>query len=312
MESESTWLAGLRCYSSNVTATSSKLTYFGHDPGVCREVSRWTRISVKGPLASSREELNEPKPVSAAGSCHRSHQSDSSCQSCARVTHAEHGMTPSQPKDRHNPVVDVAFLAELGGSPSKVEDRIGLIRGAVEILGSGSLSGSVQVTTYGYHDHEFSRGMRTRPVVIGFYGQSVRAAQQALSLPRKWRGSPILYSAAAPVEDALYELSNHNEQWRAEARHVLAIVGRRPPHPYPQGTAINSCPFKCDWHELLKSLREQHSLENVAVTENYPSCGDAYVKQAWSELGKNGISNLEATNPGDLLQALGLSHLFGN
>ena len=217
------------------------------------------------------------------------------------------GADPSRHEDRHAPMVDVALLVELGGSAAQVENRMGLIRRVAEALDSGTSSESVQVTTYGYYDHGFSRTDITKPVVVGFDWQPIGTAREALAFPGKWSPTPVSYTHAAPVEDALYELSSHNGLWRAGARHVLIVVGLRPPHPYPQeASAVYPCPFKRDWHSLLKSLRQEHSVENVAVIGDYPPSGEDYVQRAWSELGKNGKFNIETTSPEDLLRALGL------
>jgi hypothetical protein len=200
--------------------------------------------------------------------------------------------------------LDVAVLVELGGASADVAARVGLARGVVRKF-RGVPDARVRIGVLGYREHygpyhknsNLDPGREGRALVIG--ARLSKPSEAASVLDRDgWRDSvPIVHPYAAPVEDALRELADDKWGWRPDARHVVIIIGRRPPHPdqYPErredhaphGDDLRPCRYGIRWQEVLSQL-SKHQVELHAVLDQVPAPG--YDARTWRDFGASQAS----------------------
>lgn len=118
------------------------------------------------------------------------------------------------------------------------------------------------------------------------------------------------HAFAAPLEDALYAAAR-SRMWRADARHILLVVGSRPPHPWRQGSDLAlPCTHGWDWEESLRGLREGRRARVVAVHDPYPPPRSwrrqslDRLRHAWRELGRQHYFELGAHGAEDVASAV--------
>jgi hypothetical protein len=143
-------------------------------------------------------------------------------------------LVPRMPKDlpKLDQKIDVAFLVELGGAPEVVERRVQLVRDIVgKLQAEADSPPAVQAAVFGYREHEGQLSnqakRRRESLVIGRGMGSTREILRTLRDEKLWRAVEIKNGRVAPVEDALDEL--RSESWRPGTRHVMCIIGSRPP-----------------------------------------------------------------------------------
>ncbi len=193
------------------------------------------------------------------------------------------------------PDIDLAFLAELGGSPAVVETRVNLVRAMVDRLRSSAGSAVVRAAVFGYRDHEALHRVRARDddekLVVGCGLGSVDIVRRELDRAELWRAVPIVSNRAAPIEDALRELLC-TSSWRLGVRHVVVILGSRPPHPPvadPGGGLTTPCPHGYAWEDYITALRERHSVDCLAVVESQLDITGRHEDRLWERLGEDGM-----------------------
>jgi cellulose biosynthesis protein BcsQ len=194
------------------------------------------------------------------------------------------------------PEIDIALLAELGGEEAAVERRIGLIRSVLDrLVDSASTETAIQAAVFGYREHDgpYRRDADKdhEKLIVGRELGSAQAARDVLSRQALWQAVRMMDGAAAPIEDALHELSR-TSSWRPEARHVLLIVGERPPRPPtfdPRNPLILPCPHRYAWNDELRTLRDDHLAVCMAVVDDGLDVGTSYRVNCWAELGEDGI-----------------------
>lgn len=209
--------------------------------------------------------------------------------------------------------VDVAFLVELGGSDATVERRLDRVRKIIDRLQADAHSASaIRAAMFGYRDHEGPYTIHTqddyRKLVIGQGIRSIDAVRRELDRADIWRAAPVVTNRAAPIEDALHELGR-KASWRSGVRHVIFILGSRPPHPQvadPDGGTITPCQNGYSWEKELAALRERHAVECVAVVENRPGVASHYENRSWARLAADGRFTVDASLE-RLLQAVGFA-----
>ncbi len=187
-------------------------------------------------------------------------------------------------------VLDLVLLVELGGEKDAVADRVGLAGGLVEAIDP---SADVRVAVVGYRDHgtkhHHSAKRRAgnpqeqddRDLLVGCALSSVDAVRGVLAEPGRWQ-AVLPRADAAPAEDALHLVAQPDWAWRPQARHVLVIVGRRPPHPArdrPGSGPAPACSYKYSWQVSLDRLRHDQDVRCFAVFSNRTR--PEGVEQAW-------------------------------
>ena len=191
--------------------------------------------------------------------------------------------------------MDIAFLVELGGSQPDVERRIDLVRSVIgRLQATVDAATAVQAAVIGYRDHlgRYRRHVaddRDR-LIVGCELGPIDAARQLLDREELWQAVPIISDLAAPVEDALHYLAN-TSSWRPAVRHVLVILGNRPPHPPavgPENGLIIPCPYRYAWEQDLSKLREHDSVACFAVIDNSGGSTNSYYAKSWGRLGEEG------------------------
>lgn len=213
--------------------------------------------------------------------------------------------------------VDLVLLVELGGDEERVAARVRLARGIVDALGGDP---AVRVAVVGYRDHfgkhrvdaiamEEQEG---EALVVGCGLSQVDSARYVFSRPERWKAVPVGDDHAAPLEDALQLIAGSKWTWRPEARHVLLVVGSRPPHPPKAGRygdVMLPCPHRYSWQDTLRLLRRYQAIECLAVLDHHTDPG--YSQQAWQELGAQGDFAAESATPEQLAQVVGLTARTG-
>jgi hypothetical protein len=201
--------------------------------------------------------------------------------------------------------LDLVLLVELGAAKAAkhVEARLRLVSGVVRIFCGMP---EVKIAVLGYRDH--LTGYRAD--AIGMSGQerealvvgSIRgfsAPEEARSMLQSvhWRAAQVGPDHAAPLEEALGVLMRATWKWRADARQVVIIIGRRPPHPpKPDGVSL-ACPNGKSWKIALERLRQRHhALRCIAVLDELPQPG--YAAMAWQALtAQGGLRTARGTSP---------------
>jgi hypothetical protein len=189
------------------------------------------------------------------------------------------------------PGLDLVLLVELGGAGQVVEARVQLARAVIdEFRGAAA---SVRIAVLGYRDH-FGRhhldaipdaDLEHEALIVGCKLSPVASARSMFQRRSRWAAVPIRDNHGAPVEDALQMLAGHMWNWDRGARHVLLIIGARPPHPpkaTPDGDPVLACPHRWSWRDTLDRLRAWYSVECFAVLDRPVTPG--YAEGAWYHL----------------------------
>jgi hypothetical protein len=210
--------------------------------------------------------------------------------------------------------VDLLLLVELGGEPDVVARRVALAADAVSRLeGAGT-----EIAVAGYRDHFHSyvpsaAAGRNR-LVVGCGLGPPGGARSLLARRDLWQAAEVGDDYAAPLEDALHWIEREGLAWRRDARHLLVVLGSRPPHPGDGNDHANPkaavCPYHHTWRDILGRLRRHHVVTCVAVRPEAEGLslarGDA--EHAWREFCAEGyFSPLEASSADELLAAIGLA-----
>ncbi|HLK79683.1 MAG TPA: hypothetical protein VKU77_39290 [Streptosporangiaceae bacterium] len=217
--------------------------------------------------------------------------------------------------------LDLVLLVELGGTEEAVAARVRLAQDVVDVLARAARDAagpepSVKVAAVGYRDHFGKHRVDVvgqpdaehQALVVGF--PLVRPARAASAFRRaeRWQAVPVRDYHAAPIEDALQVIIGSQWEWQAQARHVLLVIGGRPPHPAragPSGDAMLPCPHRFSWTGTLGRLRAAQAVECVAVLDRPATPG--YAEQAWQELGAQGSYPAGTVTAGQLGRMAGLA-----
>lgn len=211
--------------------------------------------------------------------------------------------------------LDVAFFIELAGHQEEVDSRLTLVRGVVDYLATASSASTVRVAVAGYRDHYSLTHHRDAEEedhqLVVLYPLAPIESARALLAPRKtWQAVPKQHYQVAPIEDALYALTQHEESWRRGARHMLIVVGSRPPHPPivdSTGRQPTPCPYGHDWQSDLTRMRTEHNIECVSVlSDNDVNKTTGYATKAWNELAASGLFTIDKAGMDRLVQSVGL------
>ena len=209
--------------------------------------------------------------------------------------------------------LDLVLMVELGGAEEDVAARVRLARGVVEAFRGAQ---ATRIAVMGYRDH-FGRhhvdaiavrAQETDALVVGCGLSTVPGALSMFQRPERWQAVPVGDDNAAPVEDALHMIADPRWDWRPAARHVLLVVGLRPPHPAkagPFGDMALPCPHRYSWPDMLGGLRDEQALECFAVLDHRPATG--YAEQAWRQFGAQGRLWRESSTVHDIARAVGLA-----
>ena len=196
-------------------------------------------------------------------------------------------------------VADVVLLAELGGDEKTVARRVSLLD---DLLGELDRTG-IRAGVIGYRehwDHYPAPGLLVRI-------EPGEAADIRTRLTRDdlWRAVEVRDRHAAPLEDALDAVARPDWKWRSGARHLLVVLGARPPHPSridARGEVpATPCPWKHDWDAILVQLRRQLDVKCIAVIpEGAP-------EEPWLEFsGGFGLFYAERSPCDGIVRALGI------
>jgi hypothetical protein len=205
-------------------------------------------------------------------------------------------------------------MVELGGIREAVTTRIDLLRAIADGLGSAT---QVRLAVIGFRDHfgEHRAGELSaehEALLVGCGMSQVPGALSALAKPERWRAVPVRDNSAAPLEDALNLIAQPDWKWRPEARHVLVVVGSRPPHPPKvdsSGGLMLPCPHRYSWQKALERLRSQHAIECLSVLDKRACYGPegSYADHAWRQISPGNRLVQADTGPGRLTRMLRLT-----
>ena len=177
---------------------------------------------------------------------------------------------------------------------------------------------AVEVALFGYRDHFGVHSSDVTDIsddrdklVVDCGLTTVPAALDFLDRPDLWRAVPVQDDYAAPVEDALRRVAKGAVKWRRGARHLLFVVGSRPPHPHeadPGGLEVRVCLRKLQWRRYLTALRSNYGVECVLVVDDPPpvDSGLKYIEKAWQELQAVHRFAVGSADPARMVQAVGL------
>ena len=207
--------------------------------------------------------------------------------------------------------LDLVLLVELGGDDQTVSRRVRLALTVVEAFRDAS---AVRVALAGYRDH-FGRhrldavndpDQENEALVVGCGLTSPGRAQALFRDAERWKAVPIGENNAAPIEDALEMIAGPRWGWRQRARHVLLVIGARPPHPHkegPYGDMPLPCPHGFSWRNSLGRLRQEQAIECFAVLDRTRT--SSYADQGWKRLGAQGVRPAESVTAGQLARLVG-------
>lgn len=210
---------------------------------------------------------------------------------------------PASGEDRDT---DLELLVEVSGHPPEVTRRLGLLRDVLDRLAAGWPSSSrLRVGVIGYRSHTFGPARLSPgddPLTVWPPGP-VRDARRALEAMRP---SPPGHAFASPMEDALARATGP-DRWRSDARHLLLILGARPPHPQRQDKDLAlPCVYELDWADCLQTLRSGLRAQVIAVrdplptTEEWRTLSVLRLRDAWQELGRQHAFRLDAHSADDI------------
>jgi hypothetical protein len=191
--------------------------------------------------------------------------------------------------------LDLAVLIELGGTEADVSARVGLARDFVRRFQGVR---DAAIAAVGYRDHyvgfhrtaNWARGREAEALMVGCRRLTTQAeAASMLAMPGWWDAAPIHRPPAAPLEDALELLADPDADWgwRPRARHVVVVIGSRPPHPAmsPEAgrydPAPRACYYGCRWRHALDRLQKMHKVDRYTVLDKPAGLG--YEADAWRE-----------------------------
>jgi hypothetical protein len=212
--------------------------------------------------------------------------------------------------------LDLVLLVELGGQAETVAARVDLARGVVDaFLGAPD---TVRIAVLGYRDH-FARHnvdaiddprQEHAALVVGRGLRTPAAARKVLAPSGRWQPVRIQDYHAAPLEDALQLIAGMDDDWgwAYGARHVLLVIGGRPPHPPrtgPEGGEMLPCPHRRSWEESLGRLRTRRAVQCFAVLDRRATRG--YADHAWRQLSEQGRYPAGSVTPDQLARAVGLA-----
>jgi hypothetical protein len=212
--------------------------------------------------------------------------------------------------------LDLAFLIELCGEKEAVARRMDLARGVIDDLQAhAARPADIRIAVVGYRDHfgpHYGGAVDEEDRLVVTYGlRSIDSAVSVLVAEDVWQAVPRLNDSAAPIEDALEALVTEAGSWRPGARHLLFIVGSRPPHPRKpdeHGYGPAPCPQRKDWTEQLDVLRNRHGVETVAVVDGrLPRRARRFADQSWDDLGRDGRFSLGTTTREQLVRSVGIT-----
>jgi hypothetical protein len=195
-------------------------------------------------------------------------------------------------------VADVVLLVELGGDRETVARRMSLVD---DLLGELDRPGiTVGVVGYREHGDEYPKPgllVRVEP------GDAAGVRRQ-LARADLWQGVEVRDKHAAPLEDALQAITHPDWGWRSGARHLLVVLGARPPHPRrfdPRAEVLTSpCPWKLDSKKILARLEDEHGVKCIAVLP------DEIPEDRWREITTTTFSYAERSLSDGIVRALGL------
>jgi hypothetical protein len=189
---------------------------------------------------------------------------------------------------------DLVLLVELGGSREQVAARVQLATELVSAIPADITWADTKVGVLGYRDH-FGRhrvdvidnpDRADEALVVGCAVSAPAVARSVFRRPALWRAVQVGDNHAAPVEEALAVIAGPGWRWRQGARHVLVVIGGRPPHPPREGSRgepMLPCPHRTSWEGALRRLRQAQAIECFAVRDR-PDTSD-YSAYAWRQLG---------------------------
>jgi hypothetical protein len=202
---------------------------------------------------------------------------------------------------------DVVVLVECGGNADQARARLDLLD---RFLGAVSHS-DLRVAVVGYRDH---RVQASSPLISGSFLDTVERARAWSAHLRAWepdRWPPPGRTGddhAAPLEDALDWVATRNMSWRSRARHLLVVIGRRPPHPLDREDGAPTKALKCkvDWQKTLVKLRQEQDAECFAVVPATSVLEDDDTDFVWRMIGTAGRIDSQTTSAEQLVEALHL------
>lgn len=213
------------------------------------------------------------------------------------------------------------ILVELGAATGRADIVTSRIQLADDVVQEFLTVPAARIGVLGYREHTNHGAHRlsvsTLPgrehqafVVGSIHGPRTPAeTRDTVRRSELWQAVQIQDDHAAPVEEPLLIIANPDWDWRPGARHVLLVIGHRPPHPKEAGPdpgEMLPCPFSHSWRDALARLRDGQSAECFAVLDHAPKPG--YARQTWDELTASGDRWLlgEVRAP-DLARSFGLS-----
>jgi hypothetical protein len=220
--------------------------------------------------------------------------------------------------------VDLVLLVELGGGQDEVAGRVALAADTVKRLHRTD----ARIALIGYRDHylhAYYAGAATArdSLIVGCGLEEISRARSVLASSGLWQAVEARDDYAAPLEDALAWIEQEDLAWRPDARHLLVVLGRRPPHPvdiHDQANPATVCPHHHPWREILGRLRLEHMIELVAIRDEAATHGPAGggaagggrvaedKEHAWQEFCAEGsFARVDASSADDLLAATKLA-----
>lgn len=217
--------------------------------------------------------------------------------------------------------LDLALLVELGGARETVAARIRLAQEVIDELtpaipDAPGEESAVKVAVLGYRDHfgghrvdAIGKADREhQALVVGFPLIRPARARSAFRRADRWQEVSVGDYHAAPIEDALQIIAGSKWEWQSQARHVLLVIGGRPPHPDkagPSGDAMLPCPHRFSWQRALGRLRAAQSVECFAVLDRSHTPG--YAEQAWRQLAGQNVYPAGSVSAKQLARMVGLA-----
>jgi hypothetical protein len=216
--------------------------------------------------------------------------------------------------------LDLAVLIELGGTEADVSARVRLARDLVRRFQGVR---DAAIAAVGYRDHyvgfhrtaNLARGREAEALMVGCRQLTTQAeAASMLAMPGWWDATPMYRPHAAPLEDALALLADADADadwgWRPRARHVVVVIGSRPPHPAMSpdagryDPAPRACYYGCRWRHALDRLQKMHQVDRYTVLDKPAALG--YEADAWGEFGARECFQLGRVSSRRLAEVSGL------
>ncbi|MEV0559261.1 hypothetical protein AB0I27_38165 [Streptomyces sp. NPDC050597] len=235
---------------------------------------------------------------------------------------------PTDPSLPRSGDADLLLLFELGGDRREFERRARFLRTLLQQIDVALRPGRAEespvaargpsVGLIGYEDHTFMpvRAESALTVLRHWGPGSARAAAEAV---RRFPARPVRHDYAAPLEDALHAAARW-PHWRDDARHVLIVLARRPPHPARQQADLSlPCPDGRDYEASLRRLRSVSCPGLTVVGVRDPASDSTgqwrpktleRLQEAWRDLGRDHLFTLGTHTPEDV--ALCVSSALGH